>query len=49
VEEFVVNVWEKKLTVGKYEMKLNREHFYFCGFFRNLETGKLDNLNNLTK
>lgn len=30
----------KKLTAGKYEMELGRGHFYFSGFFKNLETGK---------
>ena len=30
----------KKTTAGKYEMELGRGHFYFSGFFKNLETGK---------
>lgn len=30
----------KKMTAGKYEMELGRGHFYFSGFFKNLETGK---------
>jgi hypothetical protein len=30
----------KKETAGKYKMELNRGHFYFFGFFKNLKTEK---------